>query len=99
MLLSLARAFSKASKVNWYNIGLPPFSTINPAEVSSIRSIPLAEADIFSSNELSRFSEAVKMNYDIDAECYEFKLCDSSPIRQVGIFLKKNWINRYYFFF
>ena len=39
-------------------------------------------------NELSRFSEAVRMNYDIDAECWEFKLCDSSPIRQVGIFLR-----------
>lgn len=45
-------------------------------------------------NELRRFSEAVKMNYDIDAECWEFKLCDSSPIRQVGIFLNKNMIAR-----
>ena len=45
-------------------------------------------------NELIKFSEIVKMKYNIDAECYEFKLCDSSNIRRVGIFLNKNMIMR-----
>ena len=45
-------------------------------------------------NELSKFSEVVETKFNINAECCEFKLSDSSPIRQVGIFLNKNMIIR-----
>lgn len=42
-------------------------------------------------NELMKFSEEISQ-YNINAECYEYKLTNSSAKREVGIFVNKNRI-------
>jgi ubiquitin-protein ligase len=42
-------------------------------------------------NELMKFSEEISQ-YNINAECYEYKLSNCSANREVGIFLNKNMI-------